>query len=462
MKKKQNLITFKIEYFCEDDFSQYVYDYNLVLRFTYNRLLENHSMSTKEITELQKSMKNKPETIGSHLMNSAVYDSRTLIEVNDKPIIFGGRNNFIKRCKHKIDKETYLKNRNMPLYSVGESLQLGNRLFTIKNVNQILFKPDRNHHYMLNLKNVGRKRIKDIQKLIILQNTKNIAITYKLDGKFVYITFDYNKIHQSFYKIKENRIIAIDMNPNYLGWSVVDWRGHDKYQIVASGSFSLKSLNDYENTLKVSSDSGKHKYLVNKRKHEIIHLAKQLFEICEHYKCEVFALEDLNFKSGTQNKKSRKLNKLLNNQWCRTLLFNQIKKRVSASPTTFVEVVPQYSSFIGNLVYRNEKLSDEILASIEIGRRGYEFSNQYIFKQQPQEKTVIFPLMETVKNQLSISLAEIGVDVPELSSWLNIYSVVKKSEKKYRFSMSEALNLHSDSLFSKFYKQKYLHSYMFI
>lgn len=468
MKKNQNqnIVTWKIEYSCDHDLFEYIDSYNKVLRFTYNRLIENNNLTTKELTELQKSMKNKPEVIGSHLMNSAIFDARALIEKSDKPIIFGGKLNFIKRCQHKIDRETFLRNRLVPLYSVGESPQKGNRLFRICNNSTILFQPDRHNHFFLNLKNVGRNRIKDFEKLIQLQNNRDIAVTYKLGFDYVSLSFDYNKLKQSFYKVKENRIIAIDMNPEHLGYSVVDWKDSSSYQVIESGTFSLKTLNYYQKSLKVSSDSNEAKYITNKRKHEIIHLADRLFEVCKHYKCEIFALEDLKFKNKSDNetktRRSRKLNRLLNNQWLRDLLYNQIKKRILSGSTTFIEVQPQYSSFIGNLVYRDKRLPDECLASIEIGRRGFEFGTQYLFNRRSRQKTVVFPQMEAVKNQLSISLAEIGIDVPALVNWKDLYSVVKKSEKKYRFSIEEAINNHSSSLFSKFYKQRYLDTYVFV
>lgn len=461
MKKKQSLITFKIEYSCDSDINSVIEDYSKVLRFTYNRVLEDPKLSTKELTELQKGMKNKPE-LNSHLCNSAIYNARAIVDANDKPIIFGGKANFIKRCQHKISKEDFLKNRQSPIYSVGEAIQKGNRLFTIIDESTIVFKPDRKHHFKLNLFNVGNNRIKTLNKLKQLQDNKCLPITYKLDNRFIYITFDYNQLNQYNYKVKQNRIIAIDMNPNYLGYSVADWKDSNNYQIIESGSFSLKELNDYQNSLSVSSDNSETQYINNKRKHEVIHIAKRLFKICKHYKCEVFALEDLNFKSDNRDKKSKKLNKLLNNQWLRNLLYNQIKKRVLASTTTFVEVQPQYSSFIGNMVYRNNKLPDECLASIEIGRRGFEFSTQYLFNRRPHEKTVIFPQMDAVKNQLSISLAEIGIDVPVIVNWKDVYGLVKKSGLKYRFSMSDAIFEHPDSLFSKFYKQRYLNVNIFV
>lgn len=460
MKKNQNIVTLKIEYTCEDDFNYFIESYNLVLRFTYNRLVEHSKISTKELTALQKAMKHAPE-INSHLYNSAIYDSRSLVSKNDEPIIFGGKKNFIERCQHKITKEEFNEKRLFPLSSVGEAAHNGNRLFSIADNSSIVFKPDRKHRYTLNLINVGRNRKKTLEKLMNLQNSKAIPITYKLDKKCIYISFDYSSITNYGYKVKENRVIAIDMNPNYLGYSVVDWKDSEHYQVIESGSFSLKALNDYQKSISVSSDSKEASYINNKRKHEIIHIAERLFEICKHYRCEVFAIEDLKFKSNSNNR-SGSLNRLLNNQWLRNLMYNQIKKRIMASSTTFIEVQPQYSSFIGNLVYRNEKLPDECLASIEIGRRGFEFSTQYIFNRRQRQKTVIFPQVDAVKNQLSISLAEIGVDVPVIANWKDIYGAVKKSEKKYRFSMSDAINTHTDSLFSKFYKQKYLDVAIFV
>lgn len=460
-KKNQNLITWKIEYRCDDDFSEYIENYNKVLRFTYNRLFENPDMSTKEVTEMQKSMKHKPENVGSHLMNCTRYDALALIETSDEPIIFGGKDNFVKRCQNKIDKATFLKNRLLPLYSIGESPQYGNRLFTIKSNLTIIFKPDRQHHYELTLLNIGKNRRKDFEKLIELQNNKNIAITYKIDDKYIYITFDYSKLEQSFYKVKKNRIIAIDMNPNSVGWSIVDWFDSNKYNVVASGIFSLKPLNDKQQSEHIASNHSKSKYYNNKRKHEIIDIASELFTLCKHYKCEVFAMEDLNIESKDLQK-GKSTNRLTQNQWCRNLLANQIRKRIKSSSTLLVEVLPQYSSFVGNLIFRKLRLPDECLASIEIGRRGFEFSTQYIFKRRLPKKVIVFPENDSVNSQLSISLAEIGIDVSESIDWYKLYTVIKESKTKYRFSLSDALIAHSESLFSKFYKQKYLQTYIFV
>ena len=40
------------------------------------------------------------------------------------------------------------------------------------------------------------------------------------------------------------------MNPNYIGWSVIDWKTSENYNIIDSGVISIKILNDYDNSLK--------------------------------------------------------------------------------------------------------------------------------------------------------------------------------------------------------------------
>ena len=457
---KSNLLTLKIKYQCDDNLLPIIKQYNSVYHFTYNRLFENPKLSTKEVTKLQKSL-NNCGLIGSHLKNSSIYQAKEQISDtnSNKPIIFGGKKNFLLRCQNKITHEEFMLNRLTTIYSVGEANRKGNRLFDIIDINTIIFKLDRHHHYTLHLDKICNKRIKLLNKLIEIQNNCIAPLTFQLDLDYVYITYDYNFIKNHTYSIKQNRVIAIDLNPNSIGWSVVDW--NDNYKVIQAGTYSLKPLNDYRNSKSVSSDSDFHKYITNKRKHEIIHIAKELFKLCKHYKCEIFAIEDLNMSASNKGK-GRRFNKLVNNNWCRTLLAQQITKHINSSSTTLVEVQPQWNSYIGNLVFRQEHLPDECLASIEIGRRGYEFANQYIFNRRPYEKTVIYPKLEQVKNQLTQSLEELCIDVPCFNSWQDILSVVKKSGVKYRFSTSDAQNWHSEGLFSKFYKNRYLYVYTYL
>lgn len=463
-RKIKNLVTLKIKYSTDEISLEHIYrvqrDFNKVLRFTYGRVCENSNYSTKELTDFQSNL-NNIDFCKSHLKNSAIYKSREIHTVNKdsnpQKVIFGGRGNFIGRCQHKLSREEFEEKRVLPIYSIGQCNCHGNRLFKIVDSHTIIFKPDKEHHIQLNLKNVCKNREKQLLKLVELQTANCISLTYELDLEYVYITFDNSIFENHKYSIRMNRTMQIDVNPNYIGWSVIDWKQDYNFHLVASGMFSLKPLNDYENSLSVSSDSKESKYVTNKRKHEVIEIAKELFKLCKHYHCEVFAMEDLYMKSTNLNG-GRKLNRLINSQWGRKLLFQQIRKHVLSSSTTLVEVQPQYSSIIGNLVNRHLELPDPVLASIEIGRRGHEFSCQYIFKRRQQEKMVVLPRLETVKKSITQSLEELSVDVPEFNDWKELWSVVKKSKVKYRFPI---LSKYESSPFSKNYKRRYLTVYEF-
>jgi len=69
-------------------------------------------------------------------------------------------------------------------------------------------------------------------------------------------------------------------------------------------------------------------------------------------------------------------------------------------------VKPEYSSFIGNFLYRSLNLPDMILASIEISRRAYEFYNQYIIKTKEIKKNIVRPNLTEFRELYLKSLEE--------------------------------------------------------
>ena len=314
MKRNGNIITLKIRY--ETDASSLSLittlqkQFNSCLRFTYNRLCDNKSLTTRELTALQKGL-NNITLVKSHLKNSSIHKAKEIVATGtEKSVIFGGRNNFIKRCFNKISKEEFLKKRLLPIYSVGEANQKGNKLFEITDTAKILFKPNKDTHIKLNLKDIGRNRIKMLNILKEMQFTKTVPITYSLDTEYVYIAVDNSVFEKHVYRIIKDRVMAIDINPESIGWSVTDWSDAG-YRIVASGLISIRPLNNRHKSLSLSSDDKKNLYFNNKRKHEVIHIAKQLFLLCKHYRCETFAMEDLDMKSKAIG--SKRINRIINN-----------------------------------------------------------------------------------------------------------------------------------------------------
>ena len=74
-----------------------------------------------------------------------------------------------------------------------------------------------------------------------------------------------------------------------------------------------------------------------------------------------------------------------------------------------------------------------ILASIEIGRRGYEFYNQYISKTKEIKKNIVQPDMNMFNKLYLKSLEEFKLQ-PTYKDLIELYYFFKKSKLKYRLS----------------------------
>lgn len=139
--------------------------------------------------------------------------------------------------------------------------------------------------------------------------------------------------------------------------------------------FSIKRLNDREYELikkHLSNTHPERKHITNKREYNIYEIAHMLMRICAHYKCSEFVIEKLDIKAEDCGR-GKRYNKLVNNQWLRTAFVDNLKKLAKISNIGLLEVVPEYSSFIGNFLFRDENLPDMCLAALELSRRGYEF-----------------------------------------------------------------------------------------
>ena len=450
------MITLKIKY--ETESSQkvlrYIKNYNSVYNSIFNHIQkQNKKLSTKDVFTFINSLNNV--FIDTRFKNNALKDvQQTLTMVKSKKVIFGGKKLFLDRIKNLVSKEEFRIKKLRPLQIIGVAYNKGNAKFQILSENEILFKPTKKDHFSLKLINIGKNYQKKLKNLILEQEKREIPITYKLDLNYIYISYKNEKLEKINTKPKlKNRVFAVDLNPNYIGWSVVDWKSENSYELIKSGIISLKCLNDYENSLHVSSDSPKKKYIVNKRKYEIIQIGYSLIKLANHFRCEIFGIEDLRMKPSDKQK-GRKFNRLVNSQWNRVLLAGLLNKLCSLHSIYFQKVLANYSSFQGNLIFRQEKLPDPCLSSIEIGRRAYEFYHQYILKDKDKQKNIIFNKLENVKGRIAESLEEFGYYEP-FESLLNLYFKLKKAKCNYRFSLEDALKEHPRSFSSSKHSKSY-------
>lgn len=436
------MITFKIKYNTTIENLEIIKEYQRQYTICYKVISKyiSKGLSKQEIKEKLHTYNGIDLILNnSWFMNCLFFDVKCLNKKNvcfNKPLL-------LKRMKNLITKQEYRNKKYFKLCSNGEKDKKGNRFFKLNEDLSIIFKPNRKTHIRLNLQSIGKNRVKILNKLYTLQEQNMIIpITYYLDSNYVYITYDEFYFSEA-YKPIENRIFAIDMNPNYIGYSVVDQKDSEnlKFNIIDKGVISLKHLNDKFFELKnknISSEDSKRKYLTNKRKFECFEVSKRLTNIAKHYKCELFAIEDLSIK-GSDKGIGKKFNSLCNNLWNRNKLECNIQKRCNLYGIKLQKVIANWSSVLGNSLYRDTKLPDMIVSSIEISRRCHEFNLQYFKKQKEITKNIIFPnLTEKVRKSIFQTMEVLKADFSFEKVSEFCYLLKKNFGNKYRVPLNES------------------------
>ena len=423
---------------------EYQRQYSSCLHYFYNRTQEGLSE-----TQIKHLSLNNVDLMDAWFKQSCVKEA---LQLKDKEhLIFGGKLNFIKRLKNQITKEQYKENRLNPLYSIGTRSNpgiAGNQKFHLEQDLSLTFKPNRKTRIILNLKYRNKKLL---TLLYLNQETRKFSLTYKLDQKYVYISFDEVQLDKQI-KLEQikNRVLALDLNPNYIGWSIIDWKSESEFNVIKSGIYSIKKLNDKDFSLKglhQSSESKERQYISNKRQFETLQIAKNIINKAIYYKCQIVSIEELKIKSSDKDV-GKKFNKLVNNNWNRNVLVNNLIKRCNIFNIKLLKVKPEYSSFIGNFLYRSLNLPDMILASIEISRRGYEFFNQYVIKTKQIKKNIIQPDIQLFNDLVIKSLEEFNIQREQFKDLVDLYYLFKKSKCKYRLSIDQ-FNLKTSIQFSR-------------
>lgn len=402
--------------------------FSSIVRMAFNRYQEG--LSEKEV----RAYVSQRFSHNSWFIQSAVKEAQALYLARGKErVVFGGKWNLTQYLKGLITKEQFKQNRLMPVCSCGQAPNYGNRLidFDLSN-NRVTYKPSRVVHKEIQFCPVRKKLANELAKVQELAEQKKMPVTVKFTDKYLYLTYDESLIYNEAYKgLKANRVLGIDMNPNYIGVSVIEFDKNDEFRVLHKEVYDLTMLTKPNGK---SSSDAKSKYLTNKLKHETIAIAHKINRLVDYWKCSKLAIEDLSIKPSDKGK-GKIFNRLCNNKWERRLFVNKLKMLASIHKYELVEVNPAYSSIIGNFAYGNENTPDMVAAAIELARRAYK----------KFEKGWFYPKFNIshVNEQWKQTLC--GV-----KTWKTLFPKVKEAKLKYRFLLSDYIG---NAVLSRFYRQ---------
>ena len=338
-------------------------------------------------------LKNKLASLTRNLGKDICFGGKSLLREITKLSQTNSNPNLLEKKKAEFKEK-----RKIGFYVIGEANANGNRKlnFDLKN-KKLTVKINKKTHINLTFSSFG-KQFKNLEKLQDLIEQKLIPVTFRLDNKYIYLMYDeailnnyhFDKIScnkkqnltdnkdekkKIFIEFKkeqnerklidkiENRYLAFDLNPNYIGFSILEKQNDNENKILFTQCIDLKKLNTKKN---VASSNKKQLKQNNKRIYEINHVWKYIFNIAKHWKVYNIVKEDLNFNPN-KNLGNKVSNRLVKNVWHRTLTEKLITKYCNEMGFNLIEVNPAFSSFIGNFTNNN---FDPIASSLEIGRRG--------------------------------------------------------------------------------------------
>ena len=430
--------TIKLKIKNEINITKELKEFNSIIRYSFNRFQEG--LNEKEVREKV-----------NYLFKNNCWFNQCAIKVGqqlykkhkDKHIIFGSKKLLINYLKKLITKDEYSLKKLLPLNIQGEACKKGNRLFNFDLVNsKLTLKLSKENHQLIEFYKPSKNQFRELSKIQELVDNKQLTLTVSVNNEYIWLTFDESllNIQKKFKDLKNNRVLGIDLNPNYIGLSILEFNKNNEFKVIHKQVFDLSNLNV---TSKKSSSDKTSKYLTNKRKFELIQVCYDINKLMNYWKCSKLCIEDLNIKSSDK-KQGRTFNRLCNNVWNRNLVVNKLKMLSSIFGYELVEVNPAYSSFIGNLLYGSENCPDMIASSIEIGKRGFKkYSKGWFYP--------IFSI-EHLNEQWKQTLS--GIE-----DWKSAFNKIKKSKLKYRFQLQDYI---LNTVFSKIYKQKHIKLYYFI
>lgn len=212
--------------------------FNSMVRYTYNRLVDNNDLKEKDLRKLISETFKQPSWLTQCAIKDAIYLFKSNKTKGLKIVIFGGFKNLKDYLLKKKSKEQYKLDKLLPITFQGETPQHGNRMFNFYFYNnELIYKPNKKQHFTLTYKQPRKNILRDLLQLQKLSKEKKIAITIKSNvvNKKLYIIFDESKLqYEKYTDLKNNRVIGIDLNPNTIGLSILEFDNNnsEKFNVL--------------------------------------------------------------------------------------------------------------------------------------------------------------------------------------------------------------------------------------
>lgn len=406
-----NIITIKLK--LKENISDNIYDFQRkfsnVVRYSFNRFMDG--CSRQEVFNLVKTLNNIDELDITWRREAAklaesIYKSKKE-KGDDSKIIFGGKSLFFNRLKGKVSRDEFLNNRKLFYISCEGSKadNKGNRKFKfdVDTLSGSVKLNGKAIQFACHKTSKGQSEL--MKKMEKLAHLGESGITYRINSEYFYFLVDLEKLPKKERKTLKDRTLALDMNPDYIGLSIMD--GNEN--IVLKKCYDLSKITEN-----------------NKRKYELTEIAKDVSELCLRYDVCLVGYEKLKI-NPKDNKKGKRFNRQVNNDWKRKRFITSLHKWLGLIGCQWREVLPQYSSFIGCIMHPDE--TDSIAASLELNRRLREYKKIYIDKEKPVGN-ILYP--EIAMHLFNRWKESIGDKV--FSDWVEAYKWFKETRHSYRLT----------------------------
>ncbi|MEE8565569.1 MAG: hypothetical protein V3S79_04180, partial [Candidatus Thermoplasmatota archaeon] len=316
------MITYKYKIQNDIDIVEWLKPFNNVVRYAYNRFIEDPDISIDSVVRLVQNNMNHIEILDFSLLRYAVLKASSLKGRDN--VIFGSRKLFKaikffhKKKNPKLSLEElklrfHNKRYNKPLFLRGCCKDFnGNRKakFDIIDNNSIILKFNRNNHITIKLPILNKKHKKNLFYLQDLCDKNKGCFSIEVNNEYVYIIFDEKYINSEKRHISiNNRILSLDLNPNYIGLSICDWHSGDSKKVIYKEIIDIFKINILK----------QNKYKRCKRNYETSEINRHIIDLAKYYKCELISFEKLDIKAKDHHR-GKRYNKLVNNCWNRTKL----------------------------------------------------------------------------------------------------------------------------------------------